>query len=279
MRCIFCKQDSSASRSVEHIVPESLGNKRAVLPRGVVCDKCNNYFASKVEEPLLSSSAFKSLRFHQAIPSKRNRIPPATVTLEDQIPGVLYRPVNPDYMPLLSLDADPDTIFRTFDNAVQERGGAMLLFPSNNPMPRENLMSRFLAKCAIEALAQRFTVVPEGQDYLTDEPQFDRLRNHARRGDPSEWPFHQRVIYDANREVLDENGQSVQTIYEYDVFPLTPDCDTNGAMRSEVYFILAIFGVEFAINIGGPSIDSYIAWLDAVGGTSPLYLGRNSQTR
>ncbi|HET8891812.1 MAG TPA: HNH endonuclease [Candidatus Angelobacter sp.] len=26
-RCIFCKNDSSGSRSIEHILPESLGNK------------------------------------------------------------------------------------------------------------------------------------------------------------------------------------------------------------------------------------------------------------
>ena len=29
MRCIFCKQDSSISRTIEHIIPESLGNKDA----------------------------------------------------------------------------------------------------------------------------------------------------------------------------------------------------------------------------------------------------------
>ncbi len=54
MRCIFCKNDSSSSRSVEHIMPESIGSKKRVLPCGVVCDKCNNYFARKVEEPVLS---------------------------------------------------------------------------------------------------------------------------------------------------------------------------------------------------------------------------------
>ena len=50
MRCLFCKQDSSNTKSVEHIIPESLGNKTLILPRGYVCDKCNNYFAIKVED-------------------------------------------------------------------------------------------------------------------------------------------------------------------------------------------------------------------------------------
>lgn len=75
MRCIFCKNDSSASISVEHIVPESLGNIDHVLPVGVVCDGCNQYFARKVERQILESSMFLRLRADMAIPNKRGRIP------------------------------------------------------------------------------------------------------------------------------------------------------------------------------------------------------------
>ena len=48
MRCIFCKKDSLDSKSIEHIMPESLGNVNHILQPGVVCDECNNYFARKV---------------------------------------------------------------------------------------------------------------------------------------------------------------------------------------------------------------------------------------
>jgi HNH endonuclease len=75
MRCIFCKQDSSGSASVEHIVPESLGNTDHVLPIGVVCDVCNQYFARKVERQLLESPMFRLLRSDMAVPNKRGRIP------------------------------------------------------------------------------------------------------------------------------------------------------------------------------------------------------------
>ena len=34
MRCLFCKKDSDETKSIEHIVPESLGNKSFVLPLG-----------------------------------------------------------------------------------------------------------------------------------------------------------------------------------------------------------------------------------------------------
>ena len=53
MRCLFCKKDSDETKSIEHIVPESLGNKSFVLPLGYVCDKCNNYFALRVEKPFM----------------------------------------------------------------------------------------------------------------------------------------------------------------------------------------------------------------------------------
>ena len=48
MRCIFCGSDTSQSTSVEHIIPESFGNSKAILRKGIVCDKCNNYFSRKV---------------------------------------------------------------------------------------------------------------------------------------------------------------------------------------------------------------------------------------
>lgn len=45
MACIFCGPAGTKFSSVEHIVPESLGNKSYILPKGVVCDECNNKFS------------------------------------------------------------------------------------------------------------------------------------------------------------------------------------------------------------------------------------------
>lgn len=92
MRCIFCKHDSSTSVSVEHIVPESLGNIDHVLPVGVVCDGCNQYFARKVERPLLESPMFRLLRADMAIPNKRGRIPAWMPTHGTDLPD--YRQVG-----------------------------------------------------------------------------------------------------------------------------------------------------------------------------------------
>jgi hypothetical protein len=77
MHCIFCKKESSASKSREHIIPESLGNTTHCLPPGVVCDPCNSYFSREIEKPFLGSPAITLLRFRQGIPSKRGKIPPS----------------------------------------------------------------------------------------------------------------------------------------------------------------------------------------------------------
>src|SRR5262245_33811897 len=58
VRCIVCKQDSSASRSAEHVMPESIGSKKRVLAPGVVCDQCNNYFSG----PIRSGASFQRKR-------------------------------------------------------------------------------------------------------------------------------------------------------------------------------------------------------------------------
>jgi len=76
MRCIFCKCDSFDSKSVEHIIPESLGNKTIILRPGIVCDKCNKYFARKVDKPFLDHEGIRILRFEEGVLNKRGRANP-----------------------------------------------------------------------------------------------------------------------------------------------------------------------------------------------------------
>ena len=75
MQCIFCKRSTADERSVEHIIPESMGNAEHVLPVGAVCHDCNQYFARKIERPLLESTLFRHLRSGMEVPNKRGRIP------------------------------------------------------------------------------------------------------------------------------------------------------------------------------------------------------------
>lgn len=56
INCIICGV-STGAETVEHIIPRSLGNLHYVLPKGIVCGRCNNRFA-QIENRVLSSPLF-----------------------------------------------------------------------------------------------------------------------------------------------------------------------------------------------------------------------------
>ena len=182
MRCIFCKRDSAGSRSVEHIIPESLGNTTALLRAGIVCDKCNNYFAQNVEKPFLEAEALRALRFHRALPSKKGRIPPLAALLLPEYPVTIYRNVKEGkFAGVIDVESEGA---RHLLSAREAR----ILFPPHKVAPEHSTVSRFLAKVGIEAMAQRVVDMPGGIEYLTDEKQLDLIRRFAREGFPKQWP-------------------------------------------------------------------------------------------
>ncbi|PSB25828.1 HNH endonuclease [Stenomitos frigidus] len=259
MRCIFCKNSSDSSRSVEHIIPESLGNTKQVLPRGVVCDKCNNYFARKVEKPFLDSSGITELRSFQFIPNKRGNIPFTVGYMNGKHPVQVSPQGEGDVKAFIRVETE------VFNKIINEKNG-FLIVPTGKLPEQANLVSRFLAKVAVEVLAQRLLKTLGGLDHLIDEPDFDPIRNYARLGQPQEWAYHTRTIYNVNDKCIDLSGKSHKVVYEYDLL-FTP--------HQEGYLILALFGIELAINIGGPDVDGYIAWLTENNKASPLYIGKN----
>jgi hypothetical protein len=124
-----------------------------------------------------------------------------------------------------------------------------------------------MAKAGLEALVARVLDHPAGYDYFVDHQELDLLRDHARRGTTNDWPVHRRRIYDADRHWFDPAGTATQIVHEFDI--LVTD-------HNEYYFVLSIFGMELTINLGGPELEGYLAWLDAHHGASPLYSGKNA---
>jgi len=212
MRCIFCKKDSSTSRSVEHIVPESFGNTDHVLPVGVVCDACNQYFARKVERQILESPMFRLLRLDMEVPNKRGRVP----------------------------------------SWVQDDG-------STRPEYRQ--MGRFLGKVGLEVLAFKTLSVPGWNDEIVDHASLDELRRFARYNEGDDWPFTTRTLYPVNA-VFDEKGEYFEVLHEFNILL------TEGL---EAYLVLALFGVEMVMNLGGRENDGYRRWLEENNWNSPLY--------
>ena len=63
-QCIWCLKDpSSATFSSEsHVLPECIGNiDKQVLPKGVVCDECNNCFSGELEDRLIKEPILSTL--------------------------------------------------------------------------------------------------------------------------------------------------------------------------------------------------------------------------
>lgn len=150
----------------EHIVPESLGNIAYVLPKGIVCDKCNQYF-SKLDKYFCHhhlGSGFKLLTKYK---TKKG---------------------NPPYLPLMSGEMRQDE-----NGKIQFKQGmiegreheqfsitfykdeikikANWFLPDSNPKK----ISRFLAKAGIETLHFKMNEIA----FTTD---FDFVRKYARFG-------------------------------------------------------------------------------------------------
>lgn len=255
-RCIFCRSCTRGTVSEEHVIPESLGNVSHVLPPGIVCDKCNNYFASKVEKPVLNSPRFRVIRGMQEIPNKRKRFPFVNGMASCGIPIEFHRERKTGTPHIVIPEGSGDALF----NHVEKTGTGRFYLPTDSTPPPKKLFSRFLGMVAVEAMALRLIGNREHLTNFIDDDQLDVIREHARRGTTADWPFNERRIY----------SQDADVIHEFD-FLVTPE--------SEMYFVLAIFGLEFAINVAGPTIDGYQKWLRENGDQSPLYAGKNQFAR
>lgn len=255
MRCIFCGEASDQSKSREHIIPESLGNAEHILPPGVVCDGCNNYFAVKIEGPLLSSDHFVHLRHRLDLLNKRGLPTPVrgvypggriAVKLLGGADGLSIGPWRPQ-------DKDQFTAAVT-----SNKGGRIYVpFPA---APDERLLARFVAKVAVEILAQRTIEAGEKAATLLDQDELAAIRRFARYGDrPGDWPIHRRRLY-AETKVFPDGDY--QVLHEFTL--LATDA-------GECYAVICLFGEELVINLGGPSVDGYVAFLAGNNERSPLY--------
>lgn len=266
IRCIFCKKDSSNSVSIEHVIPESLGNTALTLPRGSVCDSCNNYFATHLEKQILESGEFAYLRFHQEIKNKKGKVPAVDVIFGDHL-------VKARRLGELEFGFGTDD-FDKIEKYLSRSDQGKMMIPVTGSSPDDVLMSRWLAKMALEMLAYKWLNIEGWNDYIIEHEGLSAIRGYARapkRGDS--WAYSKRRIYDADELMLMGDGQRSQVLYECDILT------TGNAEDSEFYFVVAFFGMEYAINIGGDSMDGYYKWLKYHSDVSPLNVEIDSRVR
>jgi hypothetical protein len=260
MNCIFCKVDSTGSCSVEHIIPESLGNTDYVLPPGVVCDRCNAYFSIKVEKPLLETPYFRDMCYRGRIKNKQGNPP--------RVQGIHLQGLAPVYF-IPDMDGNGASICASREKdetRLVETLGELTQFTIIVPIPTEpdrQLLSRFLAKIAIESLALRFSDMAGGIREVGLKRELNLLREYARKGTPgSSWPYHSRPLYPSDFLFVESESEPYEVLHEWTFLY------TKGG---ELYFVLALFGIEYALNMSAPYIDGYKQWLTEKSDKSPLY--------
>ena len=205
----------------------------------------------------------RALRFEQVLPNKRGIVSPLQGMLFSGSRVLMHRGSiesgrNPE-LNSLSLEFE-EGVFASLG------GRGTVVFPAGVVPTYGPVVSRFLAKVAVEAMAKGFIDNPELLSAFVVEPCLDLIKNHARRGNTLNWPFYAHRIYDSDKAW---GAEGYQVVHEFD-FLYTSE--------QEFYFVLAIFGMEFTINMGGPDIEGYTKWLAQNNYVSPLYWGKNKKS-
>ena len=257
MKCIFCKENSTETKGVEHIVPESLGNSEHVMPKGTVCDKCNNYFSLKIEKPTLENDFFKELRFRNNIQSKKRKYPKGKglIPLTNDQPEIHF-PKNSNNINI--------TVTQESFELIKSGKIKQLYIPTSSKIPKDiQYVSRFICKIGFEFLALRLCDTSYDWELITSEPIFEPIRQYVRYNQKNEnWVYSARKIYSEDERFRLENNETVDMVFE---------CDFLATREREIYFVIAFKGVEFAVNMAGDSIEGYQKWLVENNNISPLY--------
>lgn len=165
--CLFChNEDVNQFSQEEHIIPESLGNRTYVLPKGIVCDKCNSYF-SKLDKYFCHhhlGSAHKLLARYKTKKGKPPSMPLEAGEVRQDETGDIHF-----HQSLIAGKEGEQFSISFFANDVVIR--------ANLPLPdtHSKKMSRFLAKAGIETLYLKM-------ENTALQPDFDFVRNYARFG-------------------------------------------------------------------------------------------------
>lgn len=76
-KCIYCLSETGSFRAEEHIFPESLAGDAIYLPKGFVCDACNNGISSQLDNDLMNFEPIAFLRVQFTPYNKAGKFPKA----------------------------------------------------------------------------------------------------------------------------------------------------------------------------------------------------------
>ncbi len=210
-----------------------MGNDDTFLPKGFVCDSCNQYFGSKVEQPIMASPPFNLERVAASIKTKKHRYAKyADSSLVLQSEG---------FWEHLLFASTPERFNLIFN---KNKGILWVETPANYIM----LLARFLIKMGLELL-----VLTDTLDVYSST--FDEARRCARFGENviswevayGRYPRREDLV---KSKRFDEFGPlETRQIYQYEI-----GCMQNGECQ-----ILFIYTDHcYACNLSNPSLQKFI---------------------
>lgn len=149
MKCIYCQKllNKSNTKSIEHIIPESLGNKSYTLSPNLICDNCNNYFAREIEKPFLELKPILVLRGLERIPNKKEKYKHVPILFEGYNTTLDYDKHSNSYFIGLPAEVILKLTKKSSEKFISEKPNIETLL--NNP-----IVSRFLCKIFSEYLIE-----------------------------------------------------------------------------------------------------------------------------
>jgi hypothetical protein len=219
-RCLYCSREDRPFTSVEHIVPEGLGNKEMILSVGVVCDKCNNGVLSQLDRVLIEFDLIGLMRVHHGVTSKTGRLPKV------QFGDALVERLSPGHVHINAVRSKS-----IWDNP----NGFSFKFRHRRPMNARHC--RELVRALFKVALGHIYLGHDGPEFAFSE-RFDPIREIVR----GVRPFHGYLVVGANQEILrqnqargsvmlmplaDEHKKTIVIIFEYCGVLLVTDLETR----------------------------------------------------
>jgi predicted transcriptional regulator len=187
----------SNSKSEEHIIPKSLGNEELIIPKGIICDSCNNYFAREIEKPFLNNKTIVNLRFKHFIPSRKDRVPETQVLIGQDSARIIF-----DHKTNSAIINGNDLLDDTIKMFLTKQLPPFLLFEIDvNDLKEKYYISRFLVKIFTEIniyYATQLFKISENRACYTFDEKMSELFNYVRFGNKN------KKVYNYTVKIRDE---------------------------------------------------------------------------
>lgn len=184
--CLFCRSSGPFS-TIEHVIPESLGNDDLVLT-GEVCDACQAYFGKEIEQFILSKSPIAFWRTWLGIRTKKGKLPSVDLSQPKRPKGILpaTHPLHDNGVGFAAHDDGSTSVDIDDPQIVADiLAGRRSSFQFVLSPKVLHMLARFLLKVGVELLASHDRAAARSSE-------FDDARAHARFGSGDRlWPiFH-----------------------------------------------------------------------------------------